>query len=973
MKLLEQNPVLARKEILVLGKITQEDSMCIRKCKNKETQLGFGYQLVFVRIRNYFPKQNPLEIESDILHYVGHQLSVPTERIKSYRQSRRLIQKHQIKIKNYLGLNEYNDLAKEKLAVYILDQAYQTDQISLLVPKAQCFLKEYHILQPALSTLRRFIGEYRDIARRDVESRFANNLSAQSKEKLKSLLIVDDKRSVLWRLRRPPGLASVDNIKVLVDRIQKIDALDIINLDLSWLNNNYKQRLAKRARYYSVSRVQKMPENKKYATLVCLCRQLHEESIDAVVEMLIKLMDKAEKSANKQIEEATRKKRKEIKRALQDFKTIGNIILNEDVTDDELRKTIYKEIPKKNLIIQVQSTTDWLNSKYSHVFHLLQDRHNYFRKFFPLFIEHIQLCNDGTLSSKELLKAIELLKELNLNNDNSCPKDAPMEFIPPSLHKFIMDSDGKIDRHGWETALLKSVRDEIKNGNLSANRGCFFQKFNQFFMPDALWEKERKRFFKKAGLPCDPQDVEKYLTGRLHKSIDDFVRVEKSNPYAKVENEKWVLSVDDAQEFSDDELDSLERLRYFLKCHMREIKLPDLLIEVDNDLHITNYFMSYDQRRRRDKDAIVDVIATWMAWACGIGLPTMVNLVEGITYDRLRAISDFHLSDEDNSQYALCDVVNAISALDITGNWGIGKSGASDSIRMEYHSKVLNRGFSTCFGDYAIEFYTFVADTYAPFYSKPIECTNRDSGHVLDGILYNETGLQLLDHYVDTAGYTEINFTGFTMFGKRLNPRIKNIKSQKIYKMDPNYNFGTLAPLLKGKKHQIDMDCIVEQYDRMGQFYASMELGYSTASAAMRRLASFSDKNNFYKANREFGRAIKTENILAHMVDPVLRERRRRGLLKTEQLHQLSRDIAYGKHGKITGREWSQLKNSCNCLTLLDACIVYWQAKEMTRICTEYDPIGEGLDLRLLKHVSPIEWSNLILYGEYFIRKSLIR
>lgn len=166
---------------------------------------------------------------------------------------------------------------------------------------------------------------------------------------------------------------------------------------------------------------------------------------------------------------------------------------------------------------------------------------------------------------------------------------------------------------------------------------------------------------------------------------------------------------------------------------------------------------------------------------------------------------------------------------------------------------------------------------------------------------------------------------------------------------------------------------IVEQYDRMGQFYASFESGRTTASTAMRRLASFSEKNNFYKANRDFGRIIKTENILLHMVDPVLRERRRRGLLKTEQLHQLSREVSYAKHGKITGRELSQLKNSCSCLTLIDACIVYWQAKEIMRVCEECNPIQLGINLSLLKHISPIEWHNLILYGEYFIKKSLIR
>lgn len=143
--------------------------------------------------------------------------------------------------------------------------------------------------------------------------------------------------------------------------------------------------------------------------------------------------------------------------------------------------------------------------------------------------------------------------------------------------------------------------------------------------------------------------------------------------------------------------------------------------------------MSYDQRLRRDKEAIVLIIATWMAWGCGIGLSLMPNLVQGVTYDKLKSMSDFYLSDEDRSRYALGDVVKAISGLDISVNWGIGITSSSDSIRMEYQSKVLNRGYSTCFGDYAVEFYTFVADTYAPFYSKPIECTHRDSGYVLDG------------------------------------------------------------------------------------------------------------------------------------------------------------------------------------------------------------------------------------------------
>ena len=84
--------------------------------------------------------------------------------------------------------------------------------------------------------------------------------------------------------------------------------------------------------------------------------------------------------------------------------------------------------------------------------------------------------------------------------------------------------------------------------------------------------------------------------------------------------------------------------------------------------------------------------------------------------------------------------------------------------------KVLQRTYSTRFNDFALEFYSFVADNYAPFYSRPIECTDRDAPFVLDGVLYHESDLDLEEHYTDTHGYTEINFAAFVMVGMRFCP-----------------------------------------------------------------------------------------------------------------------------------------------------------------------------------------------------------
>jgi len=164
-----------------------------------------------------------------------------------------------------------------------------------------------------------------------------------------------------------------------------------------------------------------------------------------------------------------------------------------------------------------------------------------------------------------------------------------------------------------------------------------------------------------------------------------------------------------------------------------------------------------------------------------------------------------------------------------------------------------------------------------------------------------------------------------------------------------------------------------DQWDRMGHFYASLESGHATASTALKRLVAYSGKNHFYRANRELGRVLKTGHILRYMSDPLLRQRTRRGLLKGEQIHALARDVGYGKQGRITARDLQGQRNSCSCLTLIMACIIYWQAKEFNRVLNECDPESAGVDVSLLEHVSPIGWENIILYGEYVLNRDLIQ
>jgi TnpA family transposase len=837
--------------------------------------------------------------------------------------------------------------------------------------RTEQYLREQRILFPAEDTLRRQAVIQREKARHFIYNSMAQQLTTSTIQMLDNLLIAGDtKYSKLQKIKMPPLNPSVEGVLRLTEKLDIIESTGIISLDFSWLNNNYQRTLAKYAQRYSAFRLKETEPSKRYAMLVCFLCQSYRETVDYLADTYFKLITRIYNKAGRQQDKANKKQSKKNRASLIMFDTVSGIVLDSNIPDIDVRQHIFQLIPKKSFISQSTENKKWLTGKHSHIFKSVISRFNYMRQFAPKVLSHLQFKDEGKTHTN-LLNAISTLKSMNELHQRKLPIDVSVDFIPKKIRALIKKKES-IERHGWECAVLTAIRDEVKAGNLSVNLSKRFGHFNDFFMPYSEWEKRSHDFFKRAKLPQNPQDVPNYLTARLNKAIDQFIELEDVNEYAKVEDGKWDLSVDEAEKISVEDQIKLDKLKDWLSSHMRTIKLADLLVEVDNDLHLTTDFFMSSEKTSTLIDDIGAIIATWMAHGCFIGTKTMARLIKDVSYSQIKGVTDWQLPDE-AQRGALARTVNAITALEVSESWGDGSSSSSDNENYEFKGKVLQRSYCPKFGDFALEFYMFIADNYAPYYSMPIEAAHRDSPYVLDGALYNESDLSLEDHYVDTHGYMEINFAGFAMLGRRLNPRIKNVKHQRIYRIDTTKNYSSLGSLLDNKKNTIHMDWIVEQWDRMGQFYASFESGQTTASVAMKRLASFTGKNNFYRANREFGRVIKTENILNHMCDPVLRRKRQRGLLKGEQMHQLARNIAYGKRGKITARDLQGQKITCNCLTLLMACIIYWQAKEIMRVIKECNPELAGIDLRMLEHISPAEWDNLILYGEYIIRKYLIK
>ena len=536
-----------REQLLVLAKLAAEDLEVIERRRRDNNRLGFGYQLAFMRVYNRFPIQRPtFEIDHELLTFVGLQLDISIDEIDHYQTRQPTLSRHQEQIRLYLGLSRFDEETQAELEQFLFEEACRLEQMNALLAQAEEFIREQGILQPAEDTLQRLIVTQRQAAREHIYERITGLLSEPFRTILDELLEVKGgSLKPFQRLKQPPGQASPKSMLKLIRKMEQIEETGILAIDLSWLNNNYQRSLTRYAQRCSADRMRQLTPARRYAVLVCFLWQTYRDTIDHMIDMHDKIMTGVYSRAENQVDEEMRKRRKVLQSSLDSFHTIGKILLDEAVADRALRAVIFNEVGRGLLGSQVEAVGNYREGKHSHPFYLVQRRFYYLRQFTPALLEHIDCrAEDGARSP--LVEAVDLQRELNGTNKRKLPEDAPLGFIKRSLRPLV-EENGEVSKRAWECALLLSIRDEIRAGNIYIQGSKRFGRFDDFFMADAQWQTRQTAFFQRAGFPVNADDVPGYLTRRLDEAYNAFLEGLPENTYTSVDENGWHLSIDPAR------------------------------------------------------------------------------------------------------------------------------------------------------------------------------------------------------------------------------------------------------------------------------------------------------------------------------------------------------------------------------------------------------------------------------------------
>lgn len=925
----------------------------------KSSRLYIAIQLCAVRLYGRFLSQVH-DLSPRIVNYLNSQLDLPPSLTVQAPEREATYLEQRSNILDYLSFRRFDDAVQKELQTWLEAQAKLSLLPAELFRRAENYLLATCTLLPGPSVLERLIIHVCAEVHAQIFESIYQRLSPVLRQTIDQLLMVPEgeQRSYFHQLKEYPPSATIASLRTYLQRYRTVAETGIDTFEAQLLEPAFLAYQFELARRYSATDLKRFHEHKRYALMICFLLETRKVLLDHLVKMHDQYIMEMGRQAKNVYEKKHRALRQRQKRAIDTMLDTTDVLLN--WREDQLlsKEELWQQVNETKLR---ESRADLLAFKQLEergYGALLIARYPSLRKYFAEFI-HLPFAAEP--GSEALLQAIDIVRKLDCGALKRLPHNAPTAFVPRELRRGLRDGAGNLNRNAWETGLAIALKDALRAGDLYLPESKHHVSFWDLTLSDSRWQAMRDSAYVELQQP-QQHEVKAFLTDQFHAANTLAKEQFRLDNFAEIRDGKLKLKRDDKMALPA----SITAVQKVIDASLPSIRIEQLLMEVDHLTHFSRHFTPIQGHHSRPTYFYRTLMASLISQATNLGVVSMSASVKDTSVDMLRHVLHYFVREETLTA-ASAEIVNRHHQLPLSAVHGSGAISSSDAQRFRIRaSSLLASYYPRYYGYYekAIGIYTHVSDQYSVFSTRVISCSPREALYVLDGLLENNTILQIREHTTDTHGYTEIIFALCHLLGYYFMPRIRDLKDQQLYRVDRHGDYGVFAPLLT---KTADLDIVEEQWEPMMRVVLSLKQRTAPAHVVVQRLTNSSPSDRLSKAFTNLGRILKTQYILRYLTDPALRRTVQLQLNKGEYRHKLPRWIFFADQGEFTTGDYEEIMNKASCLSLVSNAILYWNTTKIGDIVENLRQQGEAVDDETLSHISLLPFKHVLPNGTYFI------
>ena len=612
------------------------DRSLIAKRRGDHSRLGFALQICTARFLGTF-LTDPTDVPPGVVAHLASQLKIPdTACLAKYRVGKTHWE-HASDIRAAFG---HQTFADQPGHFHFLRWLYARawlgiERPSILFDRATAWLVARKVLLPGASVLERHIAQVREQANSRMWRLLARMVNEEQRTQLEGLLLIADgeRVSLLEQLRRPPTLQSGNGLLQGLERIGAVRALAIERLTISHIPPSRVQSLARFAMTARTQAIDRMPDERKTATLLAFVQLLEATAHDDVLDIFDTFFTTVFADARLAgIKERVRTL-KDLDAAALQLATIGAMVLDPTLTGGELRAAVLTIFTPDEITSALEQVADLAHPPDDTYYDELEARYRRVSRIRPTLLRTMHF---GALpAGQAILDAYAFLQQIEPKARPSM-QQAPRKVINRLWQRYAITALNTVDRMAYTYCVFDRLKDALRRRELFVTPSVRYADPRLGLLEGAAWEAARPQVCRMLGRTTNVADELATLAKRLDEVYRSTAETLQDNAAVQIEtiDGKAELKLSPLEKL--EEPTSLRTLRTKMGQLVPQADLPEVLLEIHRRTGFADEFTHISEAEARADDLHISICAVLLAEACNIGLSPLVNPnVRALTRDRL--------------------------------------------------------------------------------------------------------------------------------------------------------------------------------------------------------------------------------------------------------------------------------------------------------------------------------------------------